>query len=169
MYLHGATGEDGRNTLKIGHNLKKKLFYILQVSWSSRMNSCFYLLYIDGKALIDKTSFKYNTLPSVMRPAFYLGGFNASTEEEGGVVKSKCYTGIVSNLEIINNINPNHPIPNELLKFIVNNQTIINDDWSHVLMIMKDQLMEAFYNNKEENNVPPAVKRMKVTWSTIQD
>ena len=159
LYLKGAVGEDGGNSLKIGHNLKKKLFYTLQVFWNYRLDS-FYVLYKDGKTLINKTLFQHNTAAaSIIRPAFYLGGFNASTKEKGGVVKSKCYTGIVSNLEIVNTVNPS--IPEELLRLIVRTQTVINHDWSQVLFT-NDQLMEAFYSNtEEENSEPPAAKRMK--------
>lgn len=118
----------------------------------------FYSLYKDGKPLIDKTSFQYNVLPDGMRPAFYLGGFNASTKERGEVVKSKCFTGILSNLEIINTWNPS--IPTELLKFIVNKQTIINDDWLQAL-ITRDQLTDKYNDNKEEKDDPPAKKTKK--------
>ena len=95
----------------------------------------------------------------MMIPAFYLGGFNASTTEKRRVVKSKCYSGIVSNLEIVRTINPS--IPDELLRFIARKQIVINNDWLQV-PITKDQLIEAFSSNTEEkNNDPPAAKRMK--------
>jgi hypothetical protein len=171
LYLHGAVGKDERNTVKIGHNLKKKLFYTLQVCWASswgadpskyghtHISNGFYLLYKDGKTLIEKTLFKHNTTPQMMIPAFYLGGFNASTNGKG-VVKSKCYTGIISNLEIAKT--RNSYIPDELLRLIVMNQTVINNDWAQV-SITNDQLMEALFTNteEEENNEPPAAKRMK--------
>ena len=160
LYLHGA--RDGKkNRLKIGENIKKNLFYTLQVCWSGETNlNSFYSLYKDGKPLIDKTYFQHNTLPISMRPAFYLGGFNASTEERGEVVKSKCFTGILSNLEIIKT---NHPsIPAELLKFIVYKQTIMNPDW------LQDQIAEhqvdgKYRTDKEEENEPPSPKRKKIT------
>ena len=141
LYLHGALGEDGKNTLKIGNNLEKYVFHTLQAVWSA--SSGFYLLYKNGKALIDKTSFQHNTLPVEMRPGFYLGGFNAATGGGAAIVKSKCFTGVVSNLEIINTINPS--IPSELLRFIVKKQTI-HSIWFRA----EDQLMEAYYNNIEE-------------------
>ena len=154
LYLHGAR-DGGKNRLKIGGNIKTNLFYTLQVYWSGIEENGFYLMYKDGETLIDKTSFQYNAMKDLVRPAFYLGGFNASTEEGGKVVKSKCFTGILSNLEIINTSQPS--IPSELLKFIVQKQTIINDDWLQALTTNNQQMV------KKEEVEPPSPKRKKVT------
>ena len=127
LYLHGARDEDGVHRLKIGDNLEKDLFYTIQVCWYAGLEkNGFYLLYKDWKPLINKTFFQCNVLPSTIKPAFYLGGFNDSTKEEG-IIKSKCFTGIISNLEIIGT--DTSSIPEELLNFIRECQTIINDDW----------------------------------------
>ena len=158
LYLHGARAENGaENRLKVGENIKKNLFYTLQVYWEKE-NKGFCLLYKDGKPLIDKTSFQYNDLPDSMTPAFYLGGFNASTDIEK-VLKSKCFTGILSNLEIINTHHPS--IPTELLEVIVQNQTVINDNWTQ-FTIKRKKLME-ICNDREEQNEPSSLKRKKVT------
>ena len=145
LYLHGARGEDGR--LKIGDNLEKDLFYTIQVCWYAGLEkNGFYLLYKDWKPLINKTFFQCNVLPSTIKQAFYLGGFNDSTKEEG-IIKSKCFTGIISNLEIIGT--DTSSIPEELLNFIRECQTIINDDW-------------ITHSSKREVK-PPASKKIKIT------
>ena len=56
-------------------------------------------------------------VPITMRPAFYLGGLNASTRDRQGVVKSKLFRGIISNMEIIHTRSTS--IPEELLDFIL--------------------------------------------------
>ena len=102
----------------------------------------------DGKPLIDKTSFRHNNLPDSITPAFYLGGFNASTVAGGKVVKSKCFTGILSNLEIIDVRHGPGSIPTELLKFIVQKQIVVNNDWLQ-FTIKREKIME-IANDKEE-------------------
>ena len=101
------------------------------------MNS-FYVLYRDGQRLMDRKTFQYNSLPSTVSTAFYLGGFNAATKNEEKVIKSKCFTGILSNLEIL--WTGKSSIPEDILSFIVETQTIVN----------------------EEHINPPASKRKKV-------
>ena len=118
----------------------------------------FCILYKDGKPLIDKTSFQHNDLPDGVTPAFYLGGFNASTDIGGKVLKSKCFTGILSNLEIVDTRHPS--IPTELLEVIVQNQTVINDNWSQ-FTIKREKLMEI--SNDKEDEPPKAPKRKKLT------
>ena len=74
LYLHGARAENGgESRLKIGENIKNNLFYTLQVLLGWIWN-------------------EWN-FPDSITPAFYLGGFNASTVVGGKVVKSKCFTG----------------------------------------------------------------------------
>ena len=119
----------------------------------------FCILYKDGKPLIDKTSFQHNDLPDGVTPAFYLGGFNASTDIGGKVLKSKSFTGILSNLEIIDTYHPS--IPTELLEVIVQNQTVINDNWTQ-FTIKRKKLME-ISNDREKQNEPSSLKRKKVT------
>ena len=89
LYLHGASGSKN-NTLLIGKDIKKDYFYTLQIYWSSEKVG-FYVMYKYREILINKTFFKHNEGPSVTKPAFYLGGFNASTKEEENVIKSKCF------------------------------------------------------------------------------
>ena len=154
LYLHGAAarGKDDTHRLRIGVDLKNNLFYTLQVCWDGGEGSegnGFYLLDKDGKPFIEKTSFQSNSVPDMMRPAFYLGGFNASTKHRQGVVKSKLFRGIISNMEIIHTRNTS--IPEELLDFIRMNQTIINDDWSQV------------FDTAESGIEPPASKKKKIT------
>ena len=141
LLLHGARNKDGsKNCLKIGDSLEKDLFYTLQVFWDGEGMKGFYLLYRDGHPLIDRKTFQFDSLPSDPIAAFYLGGFNASTnEKEAKVVKSKCFTGVLSNLEILQTNQSS--IPTDLLRFIVLSQTIIN----------------------EEDVDPPAIKRKKDT------
>ena len=153
LYLHGAAarGRDGTHRLRIGVDLKQNLFYTLQVCWSdgSEKNS-FYLLDKDGKPFIDKTFFQGNSLPMVIQPAFYLGGFNASTKDQEEIVKSKLFTGLISNVEIINTARSTS-IPEELLHFIRMYQTIINDDLKQIA------------NTVETEVEPPVSKKKKIT------
>ena len=98
----------------------KDLFYTLQVCWNGGEGlegNGFYLLDKDGKLLTEKTSFQSNSVPITMRPAFYLGGFNASTRDRQGVVKSKLFRGMISNMEIIHTRSTS--ISEELLDFIL--------------------------------------------------
>ena len=106
-------------------------------------------LHNDAVTLINETFFKHNDeSPSVTKPAFYLGGFNASTKEEEKVIQSKCFTGIISNLEVITT--QESPISTQMLEFIIENQ-IIDSSWSQ-------------YNERaKEEDSPPAVKKKKVT------
>ena len=151
--MHGAAarGRDGTHRLRIGVDLKQNLFYTLQVCWSdgSEKNS-FYLLDKDGKPFIDKTFFQGNSLPMVIQPAFYLGGFNASTKDQEEIVKSKLFTGLISNVEIINTARSTS-IPEELLHFIRMYQTIINDDWMQITDIVESAVE------------PPVSKKKKIT------
>ena len=119
LYLHGVSGAKN-NTLLIGKDIKKDYFYTLQIYWSSEKVG-FYVMYKYREILINKTFFKHNDEgPSVTIPAFYLGGFNASTKAKEKVIKSKCFTGIISNLEVITT--QESPIPTQMLQFITENQ-----------------------------------------------
>ena len=129
LLLHGARNDDGsKNCLKIGDSLENDLFYTLQVFWDGEGMNGFYLLYRDGRPLIDRKTFQFDdSLPEYPVAAFYLGGFNASTnEKEEKVVKSKCFTGVLSNLEILRT--DQSSIPTDLLRLIVLYQTIINEE-----------------------------------------
>ena len=130
LLLHGARNDDGsKNCLKIGDSLENDLFYTLQVFWDGEGMNGFYLLYRDGRPLIDRKTFQFDdSLPEYPVAAFYLGGFNASTnEKEEKVVKSKCFTGVLSNLEILRT-DDQSSIPTDLLRLIVLYQTIINEE-----------------------------------------
>ena len=136
LFLHGAISEDGQNRLKIATHLKQGVFYTLQVYWmrgNYKVNgNGFYSLYTNEEPLIDETSFRYSPLPFILIPVFYLGGFNASREEESQktpVIKSKCFTGTVCNLEIILVNADNDSLPEELLKFIVKKQSVYIAPW----------------------------------------
>ena len=157
LYLHGAAarGKDDTHRLRIGVDLKNILFYTLQVCWGGGGGSegnGFYLLDKDGKPFIEKTSFQSNSVPGMKRAAFYLGGFNASTKHRG-VVKSKLFKGIISNIEIIHTRNTS--IPEELLDFIRMNQTIRN---RHV------PPPPQVFDTAESGIEPPAVVEDKGRW-----
>ena len=153
LYLHGAKGQDGSHILKIGDDLEKDLFYTLQVCWRAG-SDCFYLLHKNGAPVINKTLFYGNSLPAITINAFYLGGFNASTDG-GKIVKSKCFTGVISNLEIINS--GSSAIPEELLNFIMIYQEIPNA-WKEV----HNSFLQGIDTQKSEIN-PPDSKKKKIT------
>ena len=147
LYLHGAISDDGLNKKKIGENLEQDVYYTLQVCWRrAEMETGFYSLYKYEHLQIDKTSFRYHDIPTVMSPAFYLGGFNTSRDWRT-VVKSKCFTGVLLNLEVIQT--ENDSISNDILKLIVDKQSIF-DPWSGLI-------------NIQEEGRPPVNKRMKLT------
>ena len=85
----------------------------------------------------------------MIRPAFYLGGFAALTKEREGIVKSKMFTGIISNLEIINT--RSNYIPEELLDFVRMKQTIRNSIWKQIT------------DTAESAVEPPVSKKKKIT------
>lgn len=128
LYLHGVQDVDGNRQMKFGKDLERNLHYTLQVYWM-KSNTGFASLHCDGEIVIQETSFQHGTPPDITRPGFYLGGFNASTSYKSDVVKSKCFTGIISNVEIINT--RNLIIPRELLDLIWEVQTVYND-WSKI-------------------------------------
>jgi hypothetical protein len=146
LYLHGVSGNKN-NTLLIGKDIKKDYFYTLQIYWSNE-NVGFYVLYKYTEVLIEKTFFKHTEGPTLTTPAFYLGGFNAATREEDEVIISKCFTGIISNLEIINTNESS--IPTQMLEFIIENQII-------------DSSLSQFHETVKEEDTPPSVKKKKVT------
>ena len=82
--------------------------------------------------------------PHIIVPAFYVGGFNNS-RNSSTVIKSKCFTGIISNIEVIQTKNS---FSDDLLQLIVDKQSVFNP-WSKST------------NNEEDK--PPAPKRKKVT------
>ena len=86
LYLHGVPSEDGPQRWKFGKDLKRKVYYTLQVYWNKVEKKGFASLYKDGKLLIEDTSFLWSELPDITTPAFYLGGFNASTTTKSKVI-----------------------------------------------------------------------------------
>ena len=72
-------------------------------------------------------------MPRVVNaPSLLLGGYNASTNPaDKKVLKSKLFTGIISNLEILK-IYQNQPssLPEELVKFIEQMQAVRNRIWN---------------------------------------
>ena len=137
LFLHGAVGGMSENRLKIAEGLKMSWFYTLQVKWgaeytqsngSSHISDSFYKIYENNKYLIEK-SFKPSLIKGRGTPAFYLGGLktNSSTNRYPMWTKRNCFTGILSNFEILKT--DHDKIPRELLNFIVIKQSIFNDDW----------------------------------------
>ena len=146
LYLHGAnnTGDvpasiddnDARkNRLKIGTALKTSWFYTLQVKWgaqierpdgSVRQLDSFYAIYENEKCLLEKP-FRSPLLSDLQIPAFSLGGIMKTSSGDGGGIADNCFTGILSNVEILQS--NYETIPKELLHFIAKKQILINDDW----------------------------------------
>ena len=62
-----------------------------------------------------------------MAPAFYLGGFNISRNWHT-VIKSKCFNGMISNIEVIQTKNS---FSGDLLRLIVDKQSVFNP-WSEL-------------------------------------
>ena len=153
LYLYGARGEDAEGKrLKIGEDIKMNFFYTLQVCWDSAELTGFYHLFKDRKVLLDKTYFQCTEMSSIVNaPSLLLGGFDASTNpRDKKVVKSKLFTGIISNLEILK-IHPNQPsLPEELVKFIEQMQVVKNRNWNDD------------GNPRKKETGPPASKRRKV-------
>ena len=118
------------------------MFYTLQVCWKGKIG--FYNLYKYKQLLIDRSSFQPNTTPEIMTPDFYLGRFNISKNWHT-VIKSKCFNGIISNIEVIQTRNDS--ISYDLLKLIADKQSVLK--WSE------------FINNKEKDE-PSAPKRKKI-------
>ena len=131
LYLHGSLSEQ-KDKLKIAEKLKLSCFYTLQVKWgaqienpdgSKRILKSFYRIYEDKKLLIDNIFHqRFDDSPRVS--ALYIGGFNNNNST---IDKSKFFTGILSNIEIL--LTTKELIPKELLHFIATKQCIINDDW----------------------------------------
>ena len=150
--VSGETGGK-ENRLLIARNLKKSQFYTLQVKWgaeivqvdkSVRILPSFYAIHYNGKCTI-KQSFQNTLISDEIRPAFCLGGFVSRTrntipdsssvlqqnlpriirrKSDSKQVKSKCFTGLVCNLEILKTRLRN--VPPELLDFIVKRQSVRN-------------------------------------------
>ena len=151
LYLYGVQGENRNQRIKFGKDLKRKLYYTLQVYWSETEKTVFASLYKDGEPLIKETIFPWSEPADMTSPAFYLGGFNASTTGDFRVVESKCFTGIITNVEIIRHYSKT-PIPKEIMSFIIERQTLMNDDWIQAPNAAKDYIADS-----------PIVKRKKVT------
>ena len=149
LYLYGVPGENGNQRIKFGKDLKRKLYYTLQVYWSETEKTGFASLYKDGEPLIKETILPWSEPPDTVATVFYLGGFNASTKDENRVVKSKCFTGIISNVGIINH---DSKIPKEIMSFIIEMQTLMNDEWVQSPNAAKDDVADS-----------PILKRRKVT------
>jgi hypothetical protein len=144
LYLHGAVGDDRQNKMKIGKDLEQDAIYTLQICWKRVViDTGFYTLYKYKQLLFDKISFKHNITPHTIVPAFYLGGFNAS-KDSFTLIKSKCFTGMISNIEVIQTKNS---FSDDLLQLIVDKQSVF-EPWSELK------------NNEEDE--PPTPKRKKV-------
>ena len=155
LYLHGVPGEDETQRWMFGKDLKRKFYYTLQVNWDELEKSGFATLYKDGEPLIKKTPFPWDETPDILTPAFYLGGFNESTTTgKSKVVKSKCFTGIISNVEIIQY---HSKMSKEIIDLIIKTQTLYNDDWSRTFGTSKDDKTESSILNS------PISKRKKIT------
>ena len=150
----GGSGGNKKNRLLIAKNLKKSHWYTLQVKWGAEIKQrdgsvlvlpSFYALY-DYDRCLTRQSFKNTLIAEEIYPVFYLGGFVYGTKNTINVpsssssssvlpriiqkksnsrmVKSKCFTGVVCNLEILKSSVKN--IPSELLDFIVKRQKMKN-------------------------------------------
>ena len=124
--------------------------FTLKVKWGAEIKQpdgtvhvlpSFYAVYDNDKCL-TKQSFQNTLIAEEIHPAFYLGGFVYSTKNtinepsssllpqiiqkksDSRVVKSKCFTGVVCNLEILKTSVKN--IPSELFDFIVKRQKMKN-------------------------------------------
>ena len=140
LFLHGAISSEGINNfpavhrIKIASTLNTSWFYTLQVKWPRTITSSrddknqspkgFYKLFESGKVFING-SFHSSLVDEAERPAFYIGGLNTGAGEK--LVKSNCFLGILTNLEIMRTIYDS--IPKALLNFIASRQMLINDDW----------------------------------------
>ena len=130
LYLYGAESGGGRR--KIGTGLKTSWFYTVQIKWGAEVSrsegtvhclDSFYAI-CENDTCLTKKSFQCPPLKDIARSALYIGGLNAA-KTDTGIVKSNCFSGIVSNIEIL--ITNNARIPESLLNFIITNQIITND------------------------------------------
>ena len=130
LYVHGATPSSPTTVqrLKIATSLKTSWFYTVQVKWSTqqRPTNSFYAVF-DNDKTVARGTFKCSSLIDGETPAFYIGGLNTAIGSGARPIKSKCFTGILSNLEVL--VTGYEKIPNSLLAHIAKMQTIINDGW----------------------------------------
>ena len=116
--------------MKIARGLKTSWFYTVQIKWSaegpdgSSVGESFYVVRANDE-VVAKNSFRSPPLKDVARPALYLRGLNAAQTDDG-TVKSKCFGGVVSNVEILKTTHPH--VPDALLRFVADNQIITNDE-----------------------------------------
>ena len=125
---------------KIGTGLKTSWFYTIQIKWGAQNDErgaataagaedSFYVIR-ENDTVLTKKSFQCPPLPKdVVRSALYIGGLNAA-KTDLGIVKSNCFSGIVSNIEILktNSHSRRRRVPESVLEFIIANQIIMNDD-----------------------------------------
>ena len=155
LYLYGSTAvvtaaaaaaatattkEPPPRRRKIGTGLKTSWFYTVQIKWGAQKNDergaaaaaaaedSFYVIR-ENDTVLTKKSFQCPPLPKdVVRSALYIGGLNAA-KTDLGIVKSNCFSGIVSNIEILKTRqHSRRRVPESLLEFIIANQIIMNDD-----------------------------------------
>ena len=134
LYLYGTTSTtrdaEKNPRVKIATGLKTSWFYTVQIKWSARGpdgsggGSSFYLVR-ENDEVVAKKFFASPPLKDVATPALYLGGLNAARTDMG-TVKSKCFGGVVSNMEILKT-NRSH-VPDALLRFVADSQIITNDE-----------------------------------------
>ena len=165
LFLHRASSpesNEGKNRLKIAENLHLKRYYTLQIKWGAEIEHSdgsvqvlpsFYALYNFEKCL-NKTSFQQNSiLKDETFSAFYIGGFVTRTantlnnlqvlprilhKSNSRNIKSKCFTGILSNLEIL--MTKNKHAPAELFKFIAIKQVLKNPKWTNEQQIIDHRI-----------------------------
>ena len=132
LYLYGTSRRDTRRSrrVKIAKGLKTSWFYTVQIKWSaegpdgSSVGESFYVVRANDE-VVAKNSFRSPPLKDDARPVLYLGGLNAAQTDDG-TVKSKCFGGVVSNVEILKTTHPH--VPDALLRFVADNQIITNDE-----------------------------------------
>ena len=139
LYLYGGHSEqyeknENNNKMRIAKNLKKSWWYTLQIRWGAirahkdngiSFSESFFSLYDSGNCLIEQ-SFQNTLIEGGQPQAFFLGGI-CSGNSADNLVKSKCFTGFLSNLEILKTTHDS--IPKELTGLIVKKQTVMNPEW----------------------------------------
>ena len=179
LFLYGGT----KKRLKIGSALKTSWYYTVQIKWGKEsltdaeitISPGFYSIFENDKYVIEQKLFHGEAVIDLVTPAFYIGVFNKTSTHSEIVQESKCFTGILSNLEIIKTSHPT--IPKELLNFIVMSQNIYNDDWLSTSPLdptgvrgkkgergadAKDPIMESQYID-DKGSQPPSSKKLKLT------
>ena len=138
LFLHGARSDDGdggeggaEKCIRIAAGLKTSRFYTVQVKWGAEITedrmrrtlSSFYAIFYNGKCVMRKI-FRSVPIADMVESAFYVGGLNGARNAKPKVVKTKMFTGLLSNLEIMQTVHEH--VPPVLTDYIAGRQTIAN-------------------------------------------